>query len=105
MAVEFYWASVAGAQPEPVEVTELNGRKVAYTCGCADAFDLEDPNCPVTLGCVFRATWPEAGLRWRFSPKPDVIERPSLQTELEIARIEKALASSQLRSHGWRGAR
>lgn len=31
---EFWWASVAGADCEPVEVTKKDGERVAYTCGC-----------------------------------------------------------------------
>ncbi len=45
----FYWASIAGADCEPVEVTMLDGERVAYTCGCGDPFHLDRPDCPVVL--------------------------------------------------------
>ena len=38
----FAWASIAGADPEPVELVEVNGRKGAYTLGCADPFWLDE---------------------------------------------------------------
>jgi hypothetical protein len=42
---EFYWAIIGDANPEPVAVTMLDGKRVAYTIGCPDPFDLEG-------GCV-----------------------------------------------------
>lgn len=45
-AAKFFWAIVGDASPEPVAVVEEGGRRVAYTCGCSDPFDLdsETPN-------------------------------------------------------------
>ncbi len=40
-AAKFYWAIVGDASPEPVAVVEENGKRVAYTCGCADPFELD----------------------------------------------------------------
>lgn len=40
---EFWWASIHGADPEPVEKTEYNSRPCIYTLGCADPFYLDDP--------------------------------------------------------------
>lgn len=39
---EFAWASIAGADAEPVELVEIDGRKGLYTLGCADPFWLDD---------------------------------------------------------------
>ena len=39
---EFWWASIHGADPEPVEKTEHEGRPCVYTCGCADPFYLDE---------------------------------------------------------------
>lgn len=40
---EFWWASIHGADPEPVEKTERDGRPCVYTLGCADPFFLDQP--------------------------------------------------------------
>ncbi len=47
--VEFWWASVAGADCEPVKVTTLGAERVAYRCGYADPFYLDRPDCPAVL--------------------------------------------------------
>lgn len=39
---EFAWASIAGADAEPVELIEDNGRKGLLTIGCRDPFWLDD---------------------------------------------------------------
>ena len=46
---EFYWAIVGDANPEPVAVIIENGKRVAYTCGCADSFDVDGPNARIEL--------------------------------------------------------
>lgn len=48
-AAKFYWAIVGDASPEPVAVVEENGKRVAYTCGCADPFDLDGENSNIEL--------------------------------------------------------
>jgi hypothetical protein len=45
----FAWASIAGADPEPVELVEENGRKGVFTTGCIDPFWLDDPDAGVVL--------------------------------------------------------
>ena len=40
---EFWWASIHGADPEPVEKTEHEGRACVYTLGCSDPFYLDEP--------------------------------------------------------------
>lgn len=39
---KFTWASIAGADPEPVELIEADGRKGLFTIGCQDPFWLDD---------------------------------------------------------------
>lgn len=48
-AAKFYWAIVGDASPEPVAVVEENGRRVAYTCGCADPFVVDGEGANITL--------------------------------------------------------
>ncbi len=45
----FAWASIGGADPEPVEVIEENGRKGILTIGCQDPFWLDDAAAGVVL--------------------------------------------------------
>lgn len=100
----FFWASVAGADPEPVEVTEIDGRQVAYTCGCADPFYLDDSACPVVLGRMGSSV--SAGKEWRyFTPEsPKQLERYPLVKSLENERQE-AERRYVKGAHRWRGPR
>lgn len=87
---EFWWASVAGANCEPVEVTTKDGERVAYTCGCADPFYLDRADCPVEL---VPATGQTLGAMERqLTPKQDV-------------RAEAKWRREQRQHHGWRGPR
>ena len=45
----FAWASIAGADAEPVELMEVDGRKGLYTLGCADAFWLDDASIGIVV--------------------------------------------------------
>lgn len=46
---EFWWASIHGADPEPVEKTEHDGRPCVFTLGCGDPFYLDDVPCAVAF--------------------------------------------------------
>lgn len=48
-AAKFYWAVVGNASPEPVAVVEEGGKRVAYTCGCPDRFDVDGPEARIEL--------------------------------------------------------
>lgn len=48
-AAKFYWAIVGDASPEPVAVVEEHGKRVAYTCGCPDPFDVDGPDANIIL--------------------------------------------------------
>jgi hypothetical protein len=93
----FYWASVAGADPEPVEFVEIDGRKAVFTCGCGDPFFLDDPECPVRLGRQF------AGLLIFGSSVP--IVRPVIASKQEAARIASQYKEASRPGHSWRGPR
>lgn len=45
----FYWAVIGDANPEPVCVVEENGKRVAYTCGCQDSFDVDGEDTRIKL--------------------------------------------------------
>lgn len=106
---KFYWASIAGADPEPVELIEIDGRKAIYTCGCGDPFFLDDADTKIRLG-EERASIHGDQQRWiivfRTNPRP--MERPTIpasheaQAQLDAIRRERA---ETLPRHGWRGAR
>lgn len=94
---KFFWASIAGARPEPIEVTTLDGRRVAYTCGCADPFDLDAPDCPVEIEparCMINPGLVLVGT-------PFELRRPNNWRKSKRA-YEKYQADP---SHGWRGPR
>lgn len=46
---EFAWASIAGADPEPVELIEKDNRKGLYTIGCEDIFWLDDESAGIVV--------------------------------------------------------
>ncbi len=101
---EFWWASIGGAEPEPVEKTEHEGRPCVYTLGCADPFYLDDPDCPVTLASTNRPSG------WRslcFDVKNRLpMERPKLPNKDEAQSIDDMFHRRMPpRSHGWRGPR
>jgi hypothetical protein len=45
----FAWASIAGADPEPVELIDIDSRKGLYTIGCADPFWLDDDSAGIVV--------------------------------------------------------
>lgn len=126
---EFWWASIDGADPEPVERTKVDGRPAVYTCGCADPFYLDEPDCPVRFlthdhrdsiaeGWVYR--FAKEGIsddRGMKRPKhPDKLEEERAAIfegnkpknkgpKAHPQRYSHTTTSSANRVHGWRGAR
>lgn len=101
---EFWWASVVGADCEPVEVTMLGGERVAYTCGCADPFYLDRPDGLVVLVAIGSRYDHESGV---MVPAP--LERP-LTPKQEGIKLKARDAQIKLDAkrgihHGWRGPR
>lgn len=81
----FSWASIAGSNPEPVEVSEHEGRPCVYTLGCSDPFFLDDPAIVLYV---------------------DEMERPkNLRTQAEMDEMEKQWRLRAGNSHRWRGPR
>lgn len=101
---EFWWASIAGADPEPVEKTEHEGRPCVYTCGCADPFYLGDPDNPVRLAGV-RSVPGTNDLRLDFKAEEPMV-RPTLPDRTEAAQIAAHYHPRPLVvGHSWRGPR
>lgn len=46
---EFAWASIGGADAEPVELIERDGRKGILTIGCPDPFWLDDETAGIRM--------------------------------------------------------
>ncbi len=99
----FYWASIAGADPEPVEVATVDGKRVAYTLGCPDPFPL-GKGSPVKLG--------REALEWgghdvfftTYSPSP--MDRPMHASEHQKQREKERIEWENLIiEHRWRGPR
>lgn len=107
---EFYWASIAGAEPEPVELCTINGRRAVYTFGCGDPFFLDDKDTPVRLGTK-RRVW--GGIDPYFDPntKAEPMDRPPLPTPSQVLRRKEERAYEKQRAylaahpHNWRGPR
>lgn len=102
---KFFWASIAGAPPEPVEVCTVEGRDVCYTLGCGDPFFLDEADCPVILGSSVSE---RKGGKWFLlldTEHPTPLERPSTKeaSAAEIRRAEKAY--EKVGHHSWRGSR
>jgi hypothetical protein len=110
--IEFWWASIAGADPEPVEVTSLDGERVAYTCGCADPFYLDRKDCAAVL--LMLDFVGGAGTVLGYKPVSEKrvlktpytgIERP-LHPNKVVSRVDR-VSNTEWHSpqHGWRGPR
>lgn len=89
---EFWWASVAGAEPEPVEVIEENGRRGILTIGCPDPFWLDDATVVVRLNSA------------------PMTRLPGVYTTEEEAAAARAAylrgsGHGSPKSHAWRGPR
>jgi hypothetical protein len=82
---EFWWATVAGADCEPVEVVKKDGERLAYTCGCGDPFYLDRPDCPAVL--------------------VDEMNRPMTPKKEKNYYRRQARQAAIAVSHSWRGPR
>lgn len=86
---EFWWASIHGADPEPVEKAEHDGRPCVYTLGCADPFYLDETPCAVLL----IPSYPHKRM-----------DRPK-HPDIQAAEEAEQIASIRARGHAWRGPR
>jgi hypothetical protein len=116
---KFCWASIAGADPEPVEMVRIDGRPAIYTCGCADPFYLDDKSVPVRLGrAENRSQNSDASpvfleeASWVAIARPLLADKWQADQDAKIAERaarKKAPSRSGVRSfvtsHGWRGPR
>lgn len=87
MTGQFTWASIAGAEPEPVEIIVRDGRKGILTCGCADPFWLDDESIDIRLS-------------WNTMVRPATV-----LTEEERVIFQRRYEIRSAGSHGWRGSR
>jgi len=93
---EFWWATIAGADCEPVEVVTVEGKRLAYTCGCGDPFHLDQPDCP----CILVAS--QAA---RFGDEGGPMLRPLTPKQEKNAFRRKQRQLAEMRAHSWRGPR
>lgn len=79
---EFYWAVVGDANPEPVAVVVEGGKRVAYTCGCPDPFDVDGPDARIVLIGTSGRHEPAAPLR--APPTPNEVRAQDAVREAQI---------------------
>lgn len=112
---EFRWASIGGADPEPVELVEIDGRQAVYTCGCGDPFYLDDPHPVARLMWLVSRGQNSMGRRdWKFDRGPEYDE-PALSGLARPPHPDKVVAAADEREmkiravpgkrHMWRGPR
>lgn len=101
---KFYWASIGGADPEPVEVTAVDGKRVAFTLGCPDPFPL-GRGSHVRLGRCARAWGGSEDFFTTIQPEP--MDRPVAATADQTTREKERIAweNRPVSQHRWRGAR
>lgn len=87
----FSWASIAGADPEPVEVIERDGRRAVLTIGCPDPFFLDDE-----AACV--------RLDWAMMNRPNLVTTQA-ERERASAAYEAKKRAGVFTGHSWRGSR
>jgi hypothetical protein len=93
---EFWWASIHGADPEPVEKAKRDGRPCVFTSGCADPFFLEeDPSAVVFVQEMSR---PE-------HPDKVAARRAALANQRKTYIFRGKRIAVPFSGHGWRGPR
>ena len=117
---EFWWASIAGADPEPVEKTEHDGRPCVYTLGCADPFYLDATPCLVALITKARdgrdvladqlPAYDRLPMRRPIHPDKTLADQAAIAAERAATprnskRPFAAIPGWRPASHGWRGPR
>lgn len=100
---EFYWAIIGDANPEPVAVSVgEDGKRLAYTIGCPDPFELDVPEPNIEL---VESSAMFSGAGWK--QRPIKLEPPS---KLRAADHEKRRLNAEDRLekdrkrgvvHGW----
>lgn len=98
-AAKFYWAIVGDASPEPVAVVEEDGKRVAYTCGCQDGFDVDGADAKIELIPNASATTHDSIFLYDVMGRPFPMVVPGTpkqrakersKREAELMRLEKA---------------
>jgi len=86
---EFWWCSVGGNPAEPLIVKLNEDKRLGYTCGCPDPFDLDAPETPVFL------------MRKIFIPPGEFEPRTAEQKAEAERRWDRQVASGK--RHGYAG--
>jgi hypothetical protein len=102
---EFWWASIHGADPEPVEKTEHEGRPCIYTLGCADPFYLDETPCPVVFAEDDKMDRPENPLT--ADEDDERMHRAAMRGSRTFVAVngERRPVLGWILRHGWRGPR
>lgn len=111
----FAWASIAGADAEPVELVMIDGRDGLYTLGCADPFWLDDSSAGIVVyggSPIDRPEHPETqqqrDLRESIYKAKKSAEKAAYEWHREHAKHGPDCAAAgcvYTGTHGWRGPR
>lgn len=101
---EFWWASIYGADPEPVEKAEHDGRPCVYTLGCADPFYLDGGAVEFVGGKIDRPMSPAAAklVADDWQAQRDAA-RKGIKTYVSLITGKRSPVSTW--AHSWRGPR
>lgn len=102
---QFWWASIDGADPEPVEKAEHNGRPCVYTLGCADPFYLDEQPCLVVFVGSEKMDRPENPAS--ADENTERMHRAAMRGNHSFVALngERRPVLGWISGHGWRGPR
>lgn len=115
----FHWASIAGAEPEPVELIESSvGRKGLLTIGCQDPFWLDDKSAGIIVydgSLLQRPLNPETKEERNLREQIYETKQKAIKASYEWHRLHSmhgpdcelagCTGKARERTHGWRGSR
>ena len=102
----FAWAVVGDGEPEPVAVKGDPGSRQAFTIGCPDPYNIDEPDCP----CMLLPDWEQDAKDNRYIAKVKIgDEREPIKPPTNIlskkvrSKLEKQFRSDLAPRHRYAG--